>query len=1114
MMDSQIATCGTRWVRPRTEAVPVRAILRAILLLCLLACTGAARGTLDLQPSVQFESLTVEEGLSHAMVYDFAQDGRGQLWIATQEGLNRYDGQRMEVFVHDRLDRTSLPNDLVRALQVDAAGRLWVGTERGIARFDRELNGFERMPLGDGPHAEALAGSIRSIAYGEDGRMWFGTADRGLVAAHPDTGEVEIWGVGSALGDDTVLALHPASDGRIWIGTQSAGLLWIDASTGRFGRPEHPALQDLPAVRSLHHDAAGRLWIGTDGDGALRLESSGAGWQVERFRAEDGSGLPDDRVRSIRSDTRSRIWFATDRGLAQWRDEITRFERYGHDEADARSLTSDRVNALFVDASGVLWVGTWAGASRWNHLSDSFTYLDVASGHLGADIVAAIAEGEAGILWIATYGGGLARVDRNSGATRVFRNDPTDPGSLPDDRVMAVFVDSMQRVWVGTRSAGLARLDPGSERFVSYRHDPSDGRSLAADAVTSVTSDADGRIWVGTFGAGLDMLVDAEAGHFEHLRHDPGDPRSLSGDRVLDLLSGERGRLWIGTDGAGLNVLDTERGTLARVSSFTLASEGSAAGDEVEIGTVADLHLGPDGSLWIATLGQGLLQWDAEARAAGTPFAVLFDRSRGAESDTVYCALSDGDGALWTSGNRGLTRLDPRSGNARRIDVRSGLRDSEFNQGACLRLADGQLLFGGVSGLVRFRPDALPFNEHPPRVRVDVSSRDALLSTAADGEATPTVQVGYLDPFLTFEFAALDFVSPDKNQFRYRLAGFDPDWIEAGNFGRAIYGNIPAGRYTFEVEGSNNDGVWSQAPARVEIVAIPPPWRSKWAYALYLIAAFALVAAYLRAQWERLEREIRQRAVLEEQVEVHTRDLARSNRELQRLNERLTSAALTDPITGLRNRRYIEQFLATEIAKFEREPSQPKTAEQGNSERSMFMMRVDIDQFSQVNERFGQAAGDRVLLEASQLLQAESRTADTLVRWASDEFLVVGTVKRYADACVLAGRLRACFRSHLFLAAEGHGIELTVSIGFAPYPFRTRDGQGIDWERVAAVAGAAVKSASRAGGDRWVSLAGSHELDADMLVELDEHLEALVAANRIVRRTSDSEGLRLSEAVT
>ncbi len=1086
-------------------------------IVCLFTATGAAAVTLEsIQADVQrrnlqFSHLTTESGLSQDMVYDIVQDRSGFIWIATQEGLNRYDGHEVIAYEHFRTDPGSLSHDFIWSLMIDRAGALWVGTGQGVNRYDPSLDRFDRHPFAEGRLPEV---PVHAMLQTRDGHYWIGTAGAGLYRVRGSAGALEHFSAGNeqmALPDDTVLSLLEDRKGNLWIGTEKAGLLRFDQVLGEFvqqGSRDETSEQFLGnEIRAIHEDSLGFIWIGSGAHGASRVDPRTG--RIERFRHDPQNlrSLADDKVRDVLQDPHGTIWLATNNGLSEWRERERAFVNYGSEEKDARSLLNDHLLVLFSDAAGVLWVGSWEGVSRWNYFSDTFTYYRALEGVLPGDEVTGVAESADGSLWVSTYGTGLARLNPTTGAHAFYRYDPADPASLPDDKVMTVYVDPSDQVWVGTREGGLARLDRVTQRFERFAHDPDDPTSLSANAVAGLHADATGTLWVATFGGGLNRM--RPDGSFEHFRHSPEVPTSISGARVVSLAEDGEGGLLVGTFGAGLNHLDLASGEFRRFA--TLETQVSTGSDRLNIDSIVDVVIDPFGKVWLATMGTGLVRVD-EFTDEGLLRGAVFLKDDGMPTDTFYAMLPGDRGELWLSSNRGLVRFEPASGSVRHFDSRNGLRLDEFNSGA-LRSRSGRLLFGSRAGLVGFYPGELPANGHLPSIYLEAQSRTETIGRANSREAAAGVQLSYLDQFLAFDFVALDFMSPDKNQYRYQLEGFDADWVEADEFRRAVYTNLPAGEFVFRVQASNNDGLWNRQGASLPVTVVPAPWHTWWAYLGYACLISVAIFLLARRQQLKLRRESEQRLLLEEEVGIRTQELAARNAELEELNDRLAEASVTDSLTGLRNRRYVDQFINSEVSLFERnkKEDQPEDADASESTRTMFFMMIDLDGFKLINDQNGHNAGDAALIQVKDILESCSREADTLIRWGGDEFMVIGFSSGFFGVKILAERIREAIASHRYDLGNGQFGRLSASIGIAPYPLVEEREQFCGWETVVGVADQAAYIAKASGRNAWVSLSGTEHLDAQRLMQMCTDLAEFVERGVIQVDSSIETGLVLPD---
>ncbi len=831
------------------------------LRLCLALATaalGAAATTVALEPvEADFERLSIEQGLSQSIVERIVQDRRGFMWFVTEDGLNRYDGYRFVVFRHRADHPASLSHNELKALTEDRDGVLWVGAfAGGLNRFD--------------PASEAVT------------RYLHDPADPASLAA------------------ETVRAVLAARDGSLWVGTQGGGLDRLDRASGSFEHHRHdpadPATLPHDDVRALLEDSAGALWVGTFG-GLARGDRDGAAFTRLTHAPGDPTSLVDDQVMTLLEDRRGRLWVGTRGGLdlvdratlvvrhvllpegaetvtALVEDHLgaiwvasdghgvgrldpddpdgTSGHWFRHDPIDPHSLSSDRVWSLYQDRFHVLWVGTYGGGvNRFDAARKPFRQVrhdptDPAS--LSHDIVWSFAEAADGTLWVGTDSGGLNRRDPATGAFRHYRHDPADPSSLPADTVRALCLDRAGRLWVATHGGGLARLDPGSERFVRYRHDPADPSSLAWDELRSVMEDRAGRLWVGTFGGGLDRL-DPATGAFAHHRHEPANPATLASDFIRLTFEDAAGVLWVGTQGGGLAQSDGRGG-------FTTYRHDPADPASLSNDHVFALVEGRDGRFWAGTFGGGLNLVD---RASGRCRAVRAED--GLASDGVYAVLEDQAGQLWVSTTRGLSRFDPASGAVRTYDSADGLQANEFNGGAAFRSPRGELYFGGIGGYNVFRPDHIVANPTAPEVVITdlllfnrpvphgVAWDDGRVLLTRPTPFTDEVTLSHRDAVVSIEFSGLHYSAPSKNRYRYTLSGFHEGWIPAPADRRvATFTNLAPGRYLFQVQASNADGVWSERGASLGLVITPPFWATWWFRTLLVAALGAAVAVLARSR--------------------------------------------------------------------------------------------------------------------------------------------------------------------------------------------------------------------------------------------------------------------------
>ncbi|MCU0291518.1 MAG: SpoIIE family protein phosphatase [Thermoanaerobaculaceae bacterium] len=834
----------------------------------LLACAATLLPAQGRQP---FERLSLADGLSQSIVEGILQDRKGFMWFVTEDGLNRHDGYRFTVLRNQADNSNSLSHNELKTIYEDREGILWIGTfEGGLNRFDPSTGQFTRFRPDPADPASLGAGTVRCILEDRSGELWIGTQGGGL-----DRLDRLSWtfthfrfdpGDPTSLSSNDVRALHEDRDGTLWVGTNGGGLNRLDRATGRFTRfapdPSDPRALPHGEVLAILEDRLGVLWIGTYGGGLCTLDrSTGAFTRLPPAPGSPGS-LPSPLVRGLLEDHAGALWVATEGGLARIEPGTRTVTVFHTDPLGASSLSSDRVWSLHEDRSHVLWIGTYGGGlSKLDLERKPFRHITSVPGDsrsLSHPIVWSTYEDPGGTLWVGTDAGGLNRLDPSSGAFRHYRHDPGNPTSLAHDTVRVITPAGDGTLWIGTHGGGLDRLDPRTGRFTHHRHDPADPGSLAHDELRAVLVDRSGATWVATYGGGLDRL-DPGSRRFVHHRNDPRDPASLSHDFVRCLVEDPSGDLWIGTDGGGLNRLDRAKGTFAHYRAS--GSNRASLGNDHVFAVLVDRS----GTLWVGTYGGGLDRLD---RATGTFTHVTVEN--GLASNAVYGLLEDPQGRIWISTNNGLSRLDPRDGAVHSFDVQDGLPSNELNGGSCFSSPRGELFFGGINGLSAFVPEQIRLNPLPPPVAVtdlQLFNRSVRPGDAPSGrpiltrpiEHTDAIELSHRDQVVSFEFAALHFTAPRKNQYAYTLDGFHEGWIPTRSDRRfATFTGLAPGRYVFRVKASNSDGVWNETGAAVAIVVTPPFWGTWWfrLAAVLVLAGLALAVARRRLRNVRLLAEL------------------------------------------------------------------------------------------------------------------------------------------------------------------------------------------------------------------------------------------------------------------
>jgi diguanylate cyclase (GGDEF)-like protein len=1034
-----------------------RTLVLALLVLAGPALPAPAAAAI-VRP-IRFERLSLEEGLSQAAVMDVLQDRRGYIWLATEDGLDRYDGAAFRVYRHDATDPETLPDNFIWDVEQDGSGSVWIATRGGLCRWDRATDRFVRQ---DTPGVR----NIRVLRYQARGNtLWIGTRESGLLRLDLASGRLDRFrhdpADASSLVDDKVYALYVDGKDRLWVGTESGLDLRNAGAEGftHYGADASDGSSLYAKVRAIVADDMGALWIGTSGGGLNRLDLASGRSHSFRHDPAVATSLANDDVRALLQDSGGRLWVGTSGGVDLYDPERGAFAHYRQDPRNPNSLSDDHVLSLAQDRGGVLWVGTrMGGVHKWNPLSWQFGHVapDPENPHgLGGGKVTALAEDRAGGLWIGTYGAGLYQMERSSGDMKAYRHDDQNRRSLPSDTVTALRHDYRGDLWIGTLDSGLVRMSRATGAFKSYPYDAAKPEGLSARGVTAILEDGDRRLWLGTYGGGLERF-DPETGHFTHFRHDPKDDSSLSGDRVAAIAEVGDGRLWVGTMETGLNLFDPRTGRAERFNQ--------RAGDPASLPSdaVHGLHVDVSGALWVGT-HSGLSELQPDGRTFKT-----YTTRNGLPSDVIYAIANDRHGRLWLSTNSGLSAFDPRSDRFLNYGVSNGLQAREFNFGAWYQSTTGELFFGGLNGFNAFVPDRIRQLAQAPEVVLTGVNVDHRPLGGGPADETRGIRLGFRDKVLGLEFAALDFTAPERNLFSYRLEGFDPDWVPLSGKRSVTYTNLNPGRYTFHLRGANSDGRWNDKGLSVPVNVAAPPWATVPAFTGYSLFLIGAVLGVTRSQKRKFSREAEYARVLEFRVQERTRELSERQVDLERANDELARASITDSLTGLANRRFLTEYIEKEVAllhrRYNRLSDGPITADL----LDLAFVMIDVDHFKTINDSAGHAAGDDVLRQLRDLLIACSRTSDIIVRWGGDEFLLVARDLSGDGLLELAERVRARVAQHVFDIGEGRVVRTTCSIGLACYPFFREQLDALSWEQVISVADRALYVAKASGRNAWV----------------------------------------------
>ncbi len=825
--------------------------------------------------SLKFQAPGISTGIAQSNVTCVLQDSRGFMWFGTRDGLDRFDGYEYTIYRNQEHNDRSVSNNFISAMIEDPTGDLWIGTwGGGLDHWDRQKDKFTHFP------GRIANDFINCLLLDSHGDLWVGTDGDGVYRINPVTAGAEHYmhdpqNPGS-LGDNDIYCILEDSRHNILLGSARSGLHLFDRTHNNFTRWQHndkdPQSLSANAVRCMYEDSHQRLWVGTFSGGLeLQLDTPGR-FRHFRHNDHDAGSLCHNDVLSLCGDDDGNLWVGTDNGgLSMLGPRLDTFRTYRQDDIDNYSIRNNSVQALYKDRQGNLWVGTYSGGVVVNKKEDhNFLHFRHSAdpSSLSNNNVLDFFEDAAGNCWIGTDGGGLELFDRRTGNFTHFKHQPGNTNSISGDYVVSIHDDKAGRLWIGTWGDGLTVMDIRTHRCRYYKHDRSDPSSLGDNNIYAIGMDQENDIWIGTWGGGLDRY-DAKADKFIHYKHSLSDANSLTSDRVNTLLCDSRGDLWIGTFDGGVDRFDKKTGRFAHYRH-------DPNGNSLSNNSVNDIFEDRYGGIWIATT-VGLNRLDP-----GTGrFTNYFIRD-GLPGAIVYGIQEDDHGALWVSTNNGLTRFDPNNKTFRNFSIDDGLQGNEFKPHSCYKTRSGSLYFGGINGFNVFTPDSIrKMAYEAPLVLTGFQIFNREIPVSDSGyisspltrhiSETKELHLSYKDAVITFEFASLNYLSPSKRMYAYKLEGFDKDWIYNRQQRDVTYTNLDPGEYVFKVKAMGWDGQWSNNTLSLRLTVSPPFWLTWWFKGIALVAVIGLIIGGHQLRMRRLR--IQQKE-LEQQVTERTTQLA------------------------------------------------------------------------------------------------------------------------------------------------------------------------------------------------------------------------------------------------
>ena len=822
--------------------------LKKIVIYLFFLCLGMHSAFSETPEQITFSYISINEGLSQSTVFSIDQDKRGNMWFATYDGVNKYDGYAFTVYQHNEDDPNSIANDISRIVKTDSQGRVWIGTRDGLSRYDEEkdifqnffyekkgkhlqVNGIEEIspeqllistPEGlimfdikeskfiDDSFSTAMHKTIASTLYRQDDQIYIGTSTDGLYTYSITQKTFEK--VIPILGTKQIQAILQQSPTRIWVATEGAGLFLINPKTKEIKNylhsPSNPKSISSNYIRSLAMDSQNRLWIGTFNDLNIYHEGTDSFASYSSNPVENGS-LSQRSVRSIFMDSQGGMWLGTYFGGLNYYHPIRNRFKNIRNIPYKNSLSDNVVSCIVEDKDKNLWIGTNdGGLNLYNPITQRFTSYtlqeDESARGIGSNNIKAVyVDEKKSLVYIGTHAGGLSILHRNGGQVENFNQRNSQ---LVNENVYAILPDGEGNLWLGTLSA-LVRFNPEQRSFTTIEKEK-DGTPVVSKQITTLFRDSHKRLWIG----------------------------------------GEEGLSVFKQEG-----LDIQKASILPVSNVTKLFTNC-------------IYEASNGVIWVGTR-EGFYCFNEKDKQIKR-----YNTTNGLPNNVVYGILEDSFGRLWLSTNRGISCFNPETEKFRNFTESDGLQSNQFNTASYCRTSVGQMYFGGINGITTFRPELLLDNPYTPPVVITklqlfnkvVRPDDETGILTKNISETKSITLKSWQTAFSIEFVVSNYISGQHNTFAYKLEGYDKEWYYLTDSRTVSYSNLPQGTYQFLVKAANSDGKWNPIPTALEIIVLPIWYKTWWALLIFFATFAGFITFVFRFFWMRKS--------MEAQLEIERRD--------------------------------------------------------------------------------------------------------------------------------------------------------------------------------------------------------------------------------------------------